>query len=54
MTAILRGSSKVTSKGQVTIPQEIREELNINSGETIYFIIEDEKLILWKGPIKLP
>ena len=53
MTAILRGSSKVTSKGQITIPQEIRKELKINTGDTIYFITEDEKLILRIGPLKL-
>lgn len=53
MVAILRGSSKVTVKGQITIPQEIREEFTIKPGDTVYFIIEDEKLMLQKGPLKL-
>ena len=53
MVAILRGSSKVTTKGQITIPQEIREELNINPSDTVYFITEGEKLILQKGPITI-
>jgi len=53
MVAILRGSSRVTAKGQITIPQEIREESNIKPGDTIYFITDGEKLMLQKGPIKL-
>ena len=51
--AILRGSSKVTAKGQVTVPQELRGEFNIKPGDTIYFMIENGTLILRKGPLKL-
>ena len=29
--------SKVTQKGQVTIPAKVREELNINEGDTVHF-----------------
>jgi len=50
---ILIGSSKVTSKGQITIPQDIREKYGIKPGDTVYFLEEDGKLILKKGPIKL-
>jgi AbrB family looped-hinge helix DNA binding protein len=53
MVAILRGSSKVTSKGQITIPQEIRREFDIKPADTIYFTTEDGKLILRRGPLKL-
>jgi AbrB family looped-hinge helix DNA binding protein len=51
----LRGSSRVTAKGQITIPLEIRDEFNIKPGDTVYFITEGEtpKLVLQKGPIKL-
>ena len=50
---ILIGMSKVTSKGQITIPQDVREKFEIKPGDTIYFLEEDGKLILMKGPIRL-
>jgi len=53
MVAILRGSSKVTSKGQITIPQEVRREFDIKPGDTIYFIMDGEKLVLRKGPLRI-
>ncbi len=49
----LVGSSKVTSRGQITVPQELREKLGIEQGDTIYFIEENGNLIIKKGPIKL-
>ncbi|MCD6263168.1 AbrB/MazE/SpoVT family DNA-binding domain-containing protein [Candidatus Bathyarchaeota archaeon] len=50
---ILVGSSKVTSRGQITIPQDIRKKYKIDPGDTIYFLEENGKLILKKGPLKL-
>ncbi len=41
-------TSKVTQKYQATIPQAIREKLNIEKGDRIIFEIEDEKVILKK------
>ncbi len=35
-------SSTLTSKGQVTIPKEIREYLKVKSGDLIDFIIDRE------------
>jgi len=34
---------KITRKGQVTIPKEIREKLNANS---VYFEVEDDTVIV--------
>jgi antitoxin PrlF len=34
---------KITSKGQVTIPKEIREKLKANS---VYFEVEDDTVLL--------
>ena len=51
--AVLKGSSKVTSRGQVTIPQEIREKFEIKTGDTVYFLIENEKIMIQKGPIQI-
>jgi AbrB family looped-hinge helix DNA binding protein len=39
---------KVTTKGQVTIPQEIRETLGIYPGSTVEFRIEDDEVVLQK------
>ncbi|MDD5416554.1 MAG: AbrB/MazE/SpoVT family DNA-binding domain-containing protein [Candidatus Aenigmarchaeota archaeon] len=38
------GSTKVGSRGQIVIPQEIREKLNIKEGE-ILFVIENNDTI---------
>ncbi|MDR3550124.1 MAG: type II toxin-antitoxin system PrlF family antitoxin [Candidatus Babeliales bacterium] len=41
-------SSKLTSKFQTTIPKEIREKLNLKSGDTIVFKVVDDKTIVIK------
>jgi len=38
--------SKITERGQVTIPQEFREELNLKGGEKIVFMKENGSLLL--------
>jgi AbrB family looped-hinge helix DNA binding protein len=37
---------KLTSKGQVTIPQRIREEAGFGPGDDLDFVIEDGKVIV--------
>jgi len=32
-------SAKITSKGQTTIPQEVREQLNLHSGDHVDFVV---------------
>lgn len=34
------GSSKVTSKGRVTIPKRVRDVLGVSSGDRVAFIVE--------------
>lgn len=41
-------SSKLTSKFQTTIPKDIRDKLNLKSGDTIVFKIVDDKTIVIK------
>lgn len=36
----------VTSKGQITIPQEIRQRLGLNQGDQVSFELEEGKAIL--------
>jgi AbrB family looped-hinge helix DNA binding protein len=40
---------KVTTKGQVTIPQELREKLGIHPGSTVEFGVEDDVVTLRKA-----
>lgn len=37
-------TSTVTSKGQITIPKEIRELLNLHPGDRLDFIIENGRV----------
>lgn len=34
--------AKITSKGQVTIPKEIREKLRLKTGDRVLFWVDDE------------
>lgn len=38
--------AKITSKGQITIPKEIREKLNLKEGDKVIFIEEGDKIII--------
>jgi AbrB family looped-hinge helix DNA binding protein len=49
----LAGSSKVTSRGQITIPQDLRDKHNIKPGDTVYFLEDNGNLTLKIGPIKI-
>lgn len=42
--------SAVTTKGQVTIPVDIRSHFNINPNDRVDFIVEGEQIIL--KPVK--
>jgi antitoxin PrlF len=41
--------SKVTQKYQATIPQAVREKLQIEQGDCISFEIKDEEIVLKKA-----
>lgn len=42
-------AGKVTTKGQVTIPQEIRDRLGIHPGSTVEFGVEGDVVIMRKS-----
>jgi AbrB family looped-hinge helix DNA binding protein len=42
--------SRITKKGQITIPLKFREILGIKSGEKVLFDMEDKKVVLKKAP----
>jgi AbrB family looped-hinge helix DNA binding protein len=41
--------SRISSKGQVTIPKSIRELLNLNEGDRVAFIEEEGKIVISKA-----
>lgn len=43
--------SRVSAKGQVTIPKVIRERLNLREGDRVAFIEERGKVILTKASV---
>ena len=36
----------LTSKGQITIPAAVRAALDLNTGDRLIFVLEDERLIV--------
>ena len=47
-------TAKVTSKGQVTIPKEVRERLGVHPGEAVGFEEKEGLQVICKVVIKSP
>lgn len=45
--------AKITSKGQVTIPKNIRELMGLDIGDQIAFLVEDDKVLIIKANVVL-
>jgi AbrB family looped-hinge helix DNA binding protein len=45
----LRYRSRLSSKGQVTIPIEVREKLNLEAGDVVVYEIEGERVLLHRA-----
>ena len=43
-------SASITSKGQVTIPKEVREALGLETGDRIYFRVHREGAVMSRAP----
>lgn len=41
-------SSALTTKGQITIPVEIRRQLDLHPGDKIGFLIENDHVVLFR------
>jgi antitoxin PrlF len=41
-------SSALTTKGQVTIPNQIRRQLKLHPGDKVGFVVEDDHVILFR------
>ncbi len=42
-------TSKLTSKGQTTIPASVRAVLRLKAGDELVYSVEDDRVILTKG-----
>ena len=41
-------SSALTTKGQVTIPSHIRQQLHLQPGDKVGFILEDDHVVIFR------
>jgi antitoxin PrlF len=39
-------SSRISSKGQITLPKRVRQALNVSSGERVVFVLEGRSVVL--------
>lgn len=46
------GVSSVSSKGQVTVPKEIREALGLKAGDKVVFISKGDQVLIAKARLK--
>jgi len=46
-------SARVTSKGQITIPKEVRNALGITEGDQVVFRVEQGRAVLARTPYLL-
>ena len=42
----MNNSSTISSKGQITIPQEIRKRLGLATGDRVEFVIEQDRTVI--------
>ena len=42
----MKYSSTISSKGQVTVPQEIRQRIGLSAGDRVEFVIENGQTLL--------
>jgi AbrB family looped-hinge helix DNA binding protein len=43
-------SAKITSKGQVTIPKDVRDALGLGEGDELLFRVEQSRAVIAKTP----
>ncbi len=42
--------SRISSKGQVTVPAEVRARLGLTPGTPVVFVLRDSEVVMRKGP----
>ena len=43
-------TATVTSKGQITLPKSVRDELGVDAGDQVVFVVEDKGISLHPVP----
>jgi AbrB family looped-hinge helix DNA binding protein len=51
--AVFRGQSKMTVRGQITVPMEVRRKFGLKPGDTLCFLEVDGSIVLKLGPLVL-
>ncbi|MGA2019912.1 MAG: AbrB/MazE/SpoVT family DNA-binding domain-containing protein [Candidatus Sulfotelmatobacter sp.] len=42
----MKNSSTISSKGQITVPQEIRKRLGLEVGDRVEFVVEEGRTVM--------
>jgi len=42
----MKNSSTISSKGQITVPQEIRKRLGLETGDRVEFVMEEGRTVI--------
>lgn len=51
--AIFRGQSKITARGQITVPMEVRRKFGLKPGDILCFLEVNGSIVLKLGPLLL-
>lgn len=43
-------TARLTSKGQITIPKEVRDALDLEEGDSLHFRVEESRAVVAKTP----
>jgi len=51
--AVFRGQSRITTRGQITVPMEVRRKFGLKPGDVLCFLEVDGSIVLKLGPLVL-
>lgn len=51
--AVFRGQSRITQRGQITVPIDVRKKFGLKTGDILCFLEVDESIVLKLGPLIL-
>lgn len=51
--AVFMGQSKITTRGQITVPLEIRKKFGLKPGDVLCFLEVNGSIVLKLGPLVL-
>ena len=49
--AVFRGQSRITDRGQITVPMEVRKKFGLKTGDILCFLEVDGSIVLKLGPL---